>query len=157
MKTHERVCVSEKHAAIPRGLSKPRMGRMRCQLAPGGRGLGFGEDELLRLAESVGHCLEMIAESAASGPPRLRLGVEPGPRGRAKLRLSREPGDASTRSRGLAGASPSRGERTPKSSLDGPRVRFQIRSLHMEFPAPNAFPGHTSEAPKGPDSIAQGQ
>ena len=49
----------------------------------------------------------------------LGLGVEPGPSGSAKLLLSREPGDASNPVSGSAGASPSRGRRTPKSSIDG--------------------------------------
>ena len=48
----------------------------------------------------------------------LSIGGEAGPRGRAKLLLSREPGDASTRSSGSAGASPSRGRRTIKLRLD---------------------------------------
>ncbi len=60
---------------------------------------------------------------SASASSTLGFRVEPVPPGRAKLLLSREPGDTSTRSRGSAGASPSRGRRTPKSRLDGPLDR----------------------------------
>ncbi len=42
----------------------------------------------------------------ASAPSRLGMGVEPGSPGRAKLLLSRERGDAPTRGRSSAGASP---------------------------------------------------
>ncbi len=52
-----------------------------------------------------------------SASSTLSFGVEPGPPGRAKLLLSREPGGVSTRSRGLAGASPSRGKRTLRASI----------------------------------------
>ncbi len=78
---------------------------------------------------SIGDSLSCLPPSV---PSTLDLGVEPGPRGRAKLLLSRESGEASTRSRGSAGASPSRGRRTTKSSLDGPLGTEDAEAGHRQ-------------------------
>ena len=58
-------------------------------------------------------------------PSRLRIGVEPGPSGRAKLLLSREPGDTLSGRCGSAGASPSRREANPKIKPFGALEQIQ--------------------------------
>ena len=139
----------------------PRFERRACPLPPlvvpqpkrstqrlGHRHSGPGRQvrhRLHRLANRLVHIIRwgnsrMVGLRPEQASPTLRQCAHPtSTPGRAKLLLSRELGDTSTRSRGSAGASPSRLRRTPNLSLDEALEQFRISVQSTDRTCPLIF------------------